>query len=117
MEARIENFLRAFSDGQGSVRGHCACGRQYHDGTYKGWEFGELAKLIHDKSTEVDGTVSFLSFNGKTYVDWCPCWEKDCLPVAKWIESYRYKITAYLNAERARQIKEATALPVVETGK
>lgn len=110
-----ENFKEAFSDGCGSIRGRCACGVEYYNPSDHGFDPGEYEALIcNDNAHETDGTVSFITFEGRTYVVQCGCWKKRAERLAEFIDSHAFKIAAYLRLEKRRKEEVARQSPTVD---
>lgn len=115
--AKLENFERAFRDGSGGCRRTCECGKTYFhddDGGYD-WEEGEIEQLRKDKNaTALDYCPSDISFEGKQYVDACPCWHERAKQIMRFLDSHGHKIADYFRLEKERKQEEADHSPTVE---
>lgn len=107
-----QNFERAFSDGAGSDYGVCACGKAFYCGDYPDKDGEEFKK--RNNPTILPWSISWMSFEGKTYVMDCACWVERATQVMKFLDSHSRKIAAYFKLEKERKMIEAQSSPVIE---
>jgi len=112
----IESFEIAFSDGVGSCRSMCACGKVfYNPDPFWEWEEGELEELINDPDAiQLDYSVGYVSFEGRTFVNACDCWHERAKQIKEFIDRHSVKIARYLNEEKKRKTIEARQSPTVD---
>ncbi len=115
MKEHLENFERSFTSGSGYARQLCQCGQEYFDGHNSiSWDEGEIEKLRTDPNAiELDYSVGSVVFEGKEYCVDCECWKKRATMLISFILGHRRQIADFLNADKARLIKEAEDAPSV----
>ncbi len=107
MKTKIEVFEQAFSDGVGSCRAACACGKEfYQEGPYS-WEKGELEGLKARGATLLEWAASFMSFEGRTFVMDCDCWKPRAQQVMGFLDGHARKIAEYFKLEKVRKTEIA----------
>ena len=114
-DPRIETFEKAFSTCTAGFTRECNCGKMFYD-THNHWdttpeEFESLEKtacpLMH--------SVETIWLEGREYVMDCDCWKERGKQIMDWLDTHRDQITAYLNGERERLLREAISMQVVKT--
>lgn len=112
--AIFENFRGAFHANVGSCRGECACGVTFYSGGNWDWEEGELEALEKDlKARYTPDGVSFVEFEGCTYVEDCTCWHERAKKIIGFIIAHGTEIAEFLSREKMRKVCEARLSPVV----
>jgi hypothetical protein len=113
-DPRLETFREAFSPPLGSCRATCHCGHEFWNEA--GWDFeeGEVEKLKADrKATELAYAVSYVEFEGRTYVGDCTCWHVRALRIVNFLESHGHSIAEWFRREKDRRQAQATAFPTI----
>lgn len=114
--SQLENFERAFDDHSGSCRRTCACGVEYFDAVQSySWEDGELEKLRSDPNAKgLEYAVSFVEFEGQSFVIDCKCWHPRAKRVIRFLESHAHQIKEFFSLEKKRKIAEAEDAAEIE---
>lgn len=110
------NFERAFSNGCGSIRSSCHCGREFYSNN-DGADFdeGELESLrANPNATALDYSVSYVEFESVTYCADCDCWHKRAEKIIAFIEHHGAQIADFLTLEKQRKQQESDRSPVVK---
>jgi len=110
-----ENFERAFSARHGTIRGDCACGKEFYEGGSLHFEEGEEDALRADeKAVCLQHGVSYVTFEGRQYVADCDCWLERAARIIGFIENHDHAIAEWLTLEKQRRQLEADHSPVVK---
>lgn len=114
-DPRLETFEESFRSGGAGFTRQCNCGQVFWD-TYNLWDTTpeELADL-EKNATPLNYAVQTIFLEGREYVLDCDCWKSRGKQFMDWMDTHRKQITAYLNGERERLLRAATAMQVVET--
>ncbi len=114
-DRQLESFIEAFRDRVASSRATCHCGRMfYNPDNGWDWEEGELERLADDASvTALNWAVSYISFEGRTFIVDCDCWHERAKRLMAFISGHDEKIADFLTAERRRRQDEANRSPTV----
>jgi hypothetical protein len=112
----ITSFEKSFSDGIGSSRATCNCGKEYYNFDRGwSWEEGELEELESDPNAQgLEWSIGYVTFEGTTYVVDCNCWHERAKQIMNFIDNHSRKIAAYLKEERERKQTELNNLPVID---
>lgn len=111
----IKSFENSFSDGVGSCRATCDCGKEYYN-IDRGWswEEGELEELEADSNASaIEWSIGYVTFEGRTYVIDCNCWHERAKLIMNFIDNHSRKIAKYLKEERKRKQLELNNIPVI----
>lgn len=109
--AKLTNFEKAFSDGAGSMYGTCACGKSFQCEDFMDRDAEEFKASA--KPAILPWSISWMSFEGSTYVMDCDCWTKRAEQVMRFLEAHGKKIAGFFKLERERMIIDANDLPVI----
>ncbi|WP_196300460.1 hypothetical protein, partial [Streptococcus pneumoniae] len=80
------------------------------------WDFdeGEKEALRARGAIALDHACGSVVFEGREYVDACPCWNERAAKIVAFIESYSKPIAAFLTLEKKRKEQEAKDAPEVD---
>lgn len=112
----MDSFERSFRDGVSGCRGDCACGREFYnpgDGGEWTWEDGEVETLAASNATSLPWAVSYITFEGATYVIDCDCWKNRARRLIAWMLGHDDKIAKFLTEEKQRKTRAAEHSPIV----
>jgi len=113
---KLEFFVNAFETKFADYEGECRCGRHFHCTELLTWppegEF-EAYKPPFD-STGLDYRVHFISFENKTYVIDCECWQERANKIMGFIGTHDTELAEYLNAITNERRREAEKVQIVK---
>ncbi|MHC4621486.1 MAG: hypothetical protein ACYTEQ_27405 [Planctomycetota bacterium] len=113
MDPELNNFAEAFSPPVGLCRHTCECGTTYYDDyNQTDWEEGEVEKLKKE-ATALDSAIGLVCFEGKEFAWNCNCWHDRARTLMKFIKAHGIGIASFLNREKERAEKDASALPAI----
>ena len=113
MNEKIQGFVNAFIN-FGSVDSVCDCGKHYYETEHEEeLDDVERVKMRISGNCVVVDRVRIISLMGKEYVEACDCWHEQVERVMGFVDTHRYQIAGYLNAEKERLLREANVAPTV----
>lgn len=99
------NFYKAFSPSIGSYHAFCACGREFVSANEP-----EADNDASDKAFHVDHSLSYINFEGATYVWDCTCWHERANRIQAFIDGHFSEIATYMNSEIETLKQEAISM-------
>ncbi len=103
---KLKAFAESFSTGDSLSESLCCCGVTYYNSDWDCWTGSELQALRDDPKTVDVEHVSDLRFEGRVYVEACPCWHPRALMIIGFVDSHASELACYIETERENTVAD-----------